>query len=82
MEKKEEDIHCFIDSQEVPLKECDLENQASSKEDSLDSHEEGCQENTIPSGSTIQSIIIKNGSIVEKIFITTDGQRISLKSSD
>ena len=87
METKGVDVHCFIDNREVPLKECDLENQNSKHTDSKDGVsdpmiEEVHQPNKIPNGSSIVSIIIKEGSIVEKVFKTPEGQKISLKASD
>ncbi len=87
MEAKGEDLHCFIDHQEVPLKECDLEHQDSNDPDSIDDKpdqmgEEISQWNKVPKGSSIVSITIKEGSIVEKVFKTTEGKNISIKSSD
>ena len=87
MEAKGEGLHCFIDNQEVPLKECDLEHQNSKDLDSINGEpdqmiEEISQGNKIPSGSSIVSITIKKGSVVEKVFKTSEGKKICVKGSD
>ncbi len=87
MDNNVEDLHCFIDNQEVPLNECDLEHQSSNNADSIDSESNPIiqdveQRNKIPKGALIVAITIKEGTIVEKVFKTTEGEKICLKGTD
>ncbi len=92
MENNEEEynneVHCFIDEQEVPLKECDLEHQHKEVEQpskDVSGSEEPQNQipmNKIPKGSSIISIIVKDGLIIEKTYITSNGERITIQGKE
>ena len=84
MSNESGEVHCFIDNQEVPLQQCDLEHESSNNENPREASSEKLiedrnQEAEVPTGSSIVSIIIKKGLIVEKVFQTTEGKKISIK---
>ena len=81
-EELKEQVHCFVDEQEVPLKECDLEHQSEIAEDFAAEHPTPSKEqsNFIPEGSSVVNIIVKNGSITERVYLTLGGERITIRA--
>ena len=70
-----QEVHCYIDDQEVSLDECDseenfqmqneLENKSASKASQL------------PEGSVLVKILVKYGQVCEKEYLTPLGEKIN-----
>ncbi len=82
-ELPQDQIRCFVDDNEVPLKECDLEHQSRTAEDfASDCPNEPNEKDNImhvPEGSSIVNIIVRNGLVIEKVYQTLEGERVIIK---
>ncbi len=84
------EIHCFIDDAEADLIECTRNvqaeaepTQATSEKKKLEASINTDQEEfSIPFNSRVVTIIVMSGKITEKIYLTPEGKRVSLKSDN
>ena len=79
-----EGLHCYIEDKEVTMKQCHLENDRSQSNtpENITSDKPHEDEIKIPSGSYISYINVKRGVIVEKIYLTPNGKRLTVKQKD
>ncbi len=72
-EQSLKDLHCYIDDTEVSMGECDG--------DSKDEREEE-KANKIPEPSLLVTIIIERGNIVERVYMTPEGEKIRISCNE
>ena len=81
------EFHCFIDEAETGISKCtnDIETETTLRPGSyrdnclMDSQEEKPKGFSLPDSSRLVTIIVMNGKITEKIYLTREGKKISLK---
>lgn len=73
------EVHCFIDDNEVSVRECDSEEEFDEKEPLKSTNIE--KKNYIADGSELIKIVVRQGQVFEKQYRTPDGEVVTINFS-